>query len=176
MKPSPQQDQALKAVSTWLKDPAAKQTFYLAGYAGGKTTLARRLAEDIGRVCFGAFTGKAALVLRSKGCEDASTLHSLIYKIENPNSPIPRFVKTTIAQFAFPTSLSWTKFRWLAKNSAAIFYHLAREYLFSAILRSFRRSRARAFHRRRSRFHAYGGSPAGGRQSNYRYVDEGSAT
>ncbi len=94
MKFSPQQEKAMRAVRAWLKDPGGAQTFYLAGYAGtGKTTLARHLAGDIGTVCFAAFTGKAALVLRTKGCEGASTIHSLIYKLENPNSPNPRFVK-----------------------------------------------------------------------------------
>ena len=41
--------------------------FRLFGYAGtGKTTLARRIAEDVdGTVVYGAFTGKAAQVLRS---------------------------------------------------------------------------------------------------------------
>lgn len=77
---SPQQDAALKAVSEWLKG-GSPQVFYLAGYAGtGKTTLARHLAEGVsGRVLYGAYTGKAAHVLRQKGCGGASTLHSLIY-------------------------------------------------------------------------------------------------
>lgn len=93
MKLAPQQDQAAKAVKSWLDDPAAPQFFYLAGYAGtGKTTIAKYLAEDVGVVCFATFTGKAALVLQSKGCHGASTIHSLIYKIENPKEPIPRFV------------------------------------------------------------------------------------
>jgi exodeoxyribonuclease-5 len=35
-----------------------------------------------GRVLYATFTGKASLVLRKKGCEDASTIHSLIYKVE----------------------------------------------------------------------------------------------
>lgn len=80
---SPQQDQALKAVATWLQDKSAPQVFRLFGFAGtGKTTLAVHLARDIRRVVFGAFTGKAALVMRRKGCTDASTIHSLIYKIK----------------------------------------------------------------------------------------------
>lgn len=51
------------------------------GYAGtGKTTLAKYLAEGVkGTVIFAAFTGKAAYVLQSKGCEGATTIHSLIY-------------------------------------------------------------------------------------------------
>lgn len=93
MKWAPQQDQALVAVNTWLRDPRGKQTFYLAGYAGtGKTTLAKHLAESAGRVCFAAFTGKAALVLRSKGCVGAKTIHSMIYKLKDPESPVPEFV------------------------------------------------------------------------------------
>lgn len=89
---SPQQEQAAKAVRAWLADPAGPQVFYLAGYAGtGKTTLAKRLAEDAGRVVFAAFTGKAALVLRGKGCEGASTIHSLIYKAEEDSNGITRF-------------------------------------------------------------------------------------
>ena len=81
---SPQQDQAIKAVQAWLRDPKAPQVFRLFGYAGsGKTTLAKHLAADVrGIVVYACFTGKAALVLRKKGCEGASTIHSLIYKAE----------------------------------------------------------------------------------------------
>jgi len=81
---SPQQDAAIKAVQAWLKDPSGQQIFRLFGYAGtGKTTLARELAAEVkGSVLYATFTGKAALVLRSKGCDGASTIHSLIYKCE----------------------------------------------------------------------------------------------
>jgi len=92
---SPQQDDALKAVRDWLRNPGGKQWFYLAGYAGtGKTTLAKHLAEGVdGDVLFGAFTGKAALVLRSKGCEGASTIHSMIYRLDEEGwGGEPRFV------------------------------------------------------------------------------------
>ncbi len=78
---SPQQDQALKETARWLSQ-GRSQVFRLFGYAGtGKTTLARHLAEGIdGEVCFGAFTGKAAHVLRQKGCVGASTIHAMIYR------------------------------------------------------------------------------------------------
>ena len=80
MRFSPQQDRALCAAASWLRARGA-QVFRLFGYAGtGKTTLARHLAEHIdGRVLFAAYTGKAAQVMRAKGCNDAGTLHSLIY-------------------------------------------------------------------------------------------------
>lgn len=78
MKWSPQQREALDGVAAWLKSD--EQVYRLFGYAGtGKTTLARHLAEDAGNVWFGAYTGKAAHVLRQKGCLGATTLHSMIY-------------------------------------------------------------------------------------------------
>lgn len=81
MKFSPQQDEALKAVSDWLK-AGRSPVFRLFGYAGtGKTTLARYFAEHVdGEVLFAAFTGKAAQVLRSRGASNAKTIHSLIYR------------------------------------------------------------------------------------------------
>ena len=81
MKFSPQQDEALKAVSRWLKD-GRTPVFRLFGYAGtGKTTLARYFAEHVdGEVLFAAFTGKAAQVLRARGAKNARTIHSLIYR------------------------------------------------------------------------------------------------
>jgi exodeoxyribonuclease-5 len=94
---TPHQDAALKAVAAWLKAKPGQggtpQTFRLFGYAGtGKTTLARHLAEAVdGRVLFAAFTGKAALVMRSKGCERASTIHSLIYKTRESGEEVPSF-------------------------------------------------------------------------------------
>ena len=86
---SPQQEAAIKAVNQWLCDRSSPQVFRLFGYAGtGKTTLARHLVQDVsGRVIFAAFTGKASLVLRKKGCINASTIHSLIYKpVEDPET------------------------------------------------------------------------------------------
>ncbi|MBN9433069.1 MAG: ATP-binding protein [Burkholderiales bacterium 66-5] len=81
MRWSPQQEDALRAVAEWLRR-GDSPVFRLFGFAGtGKTTLAKHIAEDIdGKVAFAAFTGKAAHVLRSKGCEGAGTIHSLIYR------------------------------------------------------------------------------------------------
>jgi exodeoxyribonuclease V len=90
---SPQQDAALQAVSDWLRR-RDRPVFRLFGYAGtGKTTLARHIAEGVdGEVAFGAYTGKAALVLRSKGCDDASTIHSMIYRSRESDEGGPQFV------------------------------------------------------------------------------------
>src|SRR3954467_1053695 len=90
---SPEQDRALKTVSRWIESGDG-QVFRLFGYAGtGKTTLARHLAEHIdGEVAFGAFTGKAALVMRAKGCKDARTIHGLIYRPRDMESEEPTFV------------------------------------------------------------------------------------
>ncbi|MFZ1207893.1 MAG: AAA family ATPase, partial [Pseudolabrys sp.] len=71
------QNEALKSVADWLKLGAgtngASQVFRLFGYAGtGKTTLARHIADEAnGEVKFAAFTGKAASVMRGKGCRGA---------------------------------------------------------------------------------------------------------
>jgi exodeoxyribonuclease V len=89
---SPQQDEALKAVAAWRRQ-GNPQVFRLFGYAGtGKTTLARHIAADIeGEVAFGAFTGKAASVLRAKGCHDASTIHAMIYRTRESDEGGPLF-------------------------------------------------------------------------------------
>ena len=81
MKWSPQQDKALKSVDKWLAQGRG-QVFRLFGYAGtGKTTLAQHFAEHVdGEVLFAAFTGKAAQVMRQRGCAGARTIHSLIYR------------------------------------------------------------------------------------------------
>ncbi len=90
---SDEQDKALTAVARWLK-AGGSQVFRLFGYAGtGKTTLARHLAEGIdGETAFAAFTGKAALVMRARGCADASTIHSLIYRSRGRDEEGPSFV------------------------------------------------------------------------------------
>lgn len=90
---TPEQDRALAAVASWLETPRAPQVFRLFGYAGtGKSTLARHLAEHVdGDVAFAAFTGKAALVMRSKGCKEARTIHSLIYRATDTETEEPSF-------------------------------------------------------------------------------------
>lgn len=94
---TPHQDQALSAVAAWLKAKPGKGStppiFRLFGYAGtGKTTLARHIADGVdGAVKFAAFTGKAALVMRNKGCDNASTIHSLIYRTRESGEEQPSF-------------------------------------------------------------------------------------
>src|ERR1700730_7332639 len=94
---TPHQDAALTAVADWFKAKPGKGgtpgIFRLFGYAGtGKTTLAKHIAEGIdGKVLFAAFTGKAACVMRSKGCHSASTIHSLIYKARETGEEMPSF-------------------------------------------------------------------------------------
>ncbi len=93
MKWSPQQDEARRKVASWLRDPTS-QVFRLFGYAGtGKSTLASSVAAECrGKVLYAAFTGKAAMVMRTKGCHGASTLHSLIYHAEEDDRGRVQFV------------------------------------------------------------------------------------
>jgi exodeoxyribonuclease-5 len=82
---SPLQGKAVDAVMDWYKN-SKRQDFKLFGYAGsGKTTLARHIGDQFKYVIYVAFTGKAALVLRKKGCSPSSTIHSLIYKAHQDN-------------------------------------------------------------------------------------------
>ncbi len=82
MKFSPKQAQGLDKIAAWMADPHGKQTFYLAGLAGsGKSTLVEHIVRDLkGRICYMAPTGKAAGVMRSKSCPDATTVHRTIYR------------------------------------------------------------------------------------------------
>lgn len=57
----------------------------IAGYAGtGKSTLINFIVDALNipkeKVCYIAYTGKAALVLKEKGCTNAMTAHRLLYQ------------------------------------------------------------------------------------------------
>lgn len=97
---SPQQEAALKAVKNWLSDPGRPQVFRLFGFAGtGKTTMAKEIAAEAGgRVHFGAYTGKAASVLRAKGCPGASTIHSMIYRPKGRNLQLVRDLEAALGK------------------------------------------------------------------------------
>jgi exodeoxyribonuclease-5 len=94
---SPQQAAALDDVAGWLQTDS-KPIFYVAGYAGtGKTMLACHLAKQAaGKVLYAAFTGKAASIMRSKGCAGATTIHSLIYKPKDKSGETLRFLETKL--------------------------------------------------------------------------------
>ena len=80
---SPEQAEALDQVGRWLQQ-GEPQVFRLFGYAGvGKTTLAKRTRRRraTGETAFAAFTGKAALVMRSKGCAGRD---------DHPRADLPR--------------------------------------------------------------------------------------
>lgn len=82
---SEKQEDALSKILDWY-DNSDEKRYVLAGYAGaGKTTLAKTIAKMLrdtnNSVRFCAYTGKAANVLREKGCDPASTIHRAIYKL-----------------------------------------------------------------------------------------------
>ena len=77
------QEQGLKIAVQRHKD--GEKYTVISGYAGtGKSTLVKfiisALDVDDNRVCYTAFTGKAAEVLRKKGNRQVSTLHRLLYE------------------------------------------------------------------------------------------------
>lgn len=75
----------------------------IAGYAGsGKSTLIKFIIAALGvnpttDVCYVAFTGKAATVLKQKGCPNAVTAHKLLYKAK----PMPNGTYKFIPRGAF---------------------------------------------------------------------------
>jgi len=79
------QKKAIEAISNWFKDENRKQIFVLTGLAGtGKTTIVPAIVENLGirnNTVYLSFTGKAAMVLNSKGIP-AVTIHKLIYRLE----------------------------------------------------------------------------------------------
>lgn len=101
---SPQQERALDSVGRWFRSKSSP-IYRVFGYAGvGKSTIAKHFAEGVnGNVLFAAFTGKASLVLRNKGCPNVSTIHSLIY---NPRDKSRRRMKELQAEKARLSELS----------------------------------------------------------------------
>ena len=92
------QTNAIAQTKKWY-NKRDKQCFVIFGYAGsGKTTITEHLIEELdlkNHVAYVTFTGKASLVLSQKGCP-ATTIHRLIYELENYNEngiPKTRFVK-----------------------------------------------------------------------------------
>lgn len=82
------QKEALGKAEEWLKaakewdNPGEQVLFKMFGFAGtGKSTIASTLAGGR-RVAYMAYTGKAARVMQSKGCEGAATIHSSIYALK----------------------------------------------------------------------------------------------
>lgn len=84
MELSEKQEEAYEAIRDWYN--GGEKYFTLAGYAGtGKSTIATHVAERLvgeGRAVFCAYTGKAANVLKQKGCGKAGTIHSFFYRLE----------------------------------------------------------------------------------------------
>jgi len=94
---APQQVEAIEAVRRW-RERRDRQVFRLFGYAGtGKTTIAIELAEP--GTLFAAFTGKAAYVMRSKGCHDAKTIHQSIYKPVEKSTEKLQKLEAQLARF-----------------------------------------------------------------------------
>ncbi len=88
---SDEQQNAISKLQAWYEDEEMrKRPFIIDGYAGtGKTTLIRHAVGESSlniesETLFGAYTGKAALVMSRTGV-NARTIHSLIYKPLLPN-------------------------------------------------------------------------------------------
>jgi exodeoxyribonuclease-5 len=95
---APQQITALDRIGEWLQGP--DPVFSLQGYAGtGKTTIAIKAAElSNGRIAYLAPTGKAASVMRRKGCEGAQTIHRALYRPKMKSTALLRELTDGLAK------------------------------------------------------------------------------
>ena len=113
---SAKQAAAIAKVKDWYENRTKdQQVFRVFGYAGaGKTTIVRHAIQELGLettaknpdgsisggtggVLYGAFTGKAALVMSRKGTP-ASTIHSLIYRVSEATEGEIEKVRQDIAE------------------------------------------------------------------------------
>jgi len=97
---SPQQQQAYDAIEKWLFNHDKAPVFRLFGYAGtGKTTLANYITQKLGvSAIFAAYTGKAAQVMKTKGCLGAGTIHSLIYRVRSVSAQRLKDLEEEVAE------------------------------------------------------------------------------
>ena len=79
----------------------------IAGYAGtGKSTLIKFIISALGvnpdtDVCYVAFTGKAATVLKQKGCPNTMTAHKLLYKAKPMPNGTYKFIPKTVLEHPY---------------------------------------------------------------------------
>jgi exodeoxyribonuclease-5 len=91
MKLSDEQETAVSYAEDWFKHGRVSHpVFRLFGYAGtGKTTVLNHLTRRLGlrqeEIMYMSPSGKAAAVMRSKGC-DATTVHRALYRFDRDNS------------------------------------------------------------------------------------------
>jgi len=94
---TPEQHHAVNLIKKWFTSSHKKTPFILAGLAGtGKTTIIKHITNDLEikdyQIRYCAFTGKAALVMKSKGML-ATTIHSLIYEPRTDEMKKVKFVR-----------------------------------------------------------------------------------
>lgn len=86
---SPGQDELVEKVDAWLEQQLWQEDpeqliFRVDGFAGtGKTSTARRSVRPQPRPVYCAPTGKAALRMNQKGCDNAATVHKTIYQTKD---------------------------------------------------------------------------------------------
>ena len=94
------QENALKVAVKRYKDHEAYTV--IAGFAGtGKSFLIKHIVDALNlnedNVVYATFTGKASLVLKQNGCENAMTLHRLLYRCkEKPDGSYEFIPKTAL--------------------------------------------------------------------------------
>ncbi len=96
-RPTPSQEKAIGALSSFISSKDDQSVFLLGGYAGtGKTTLVRALVETLSRQRIRpvllAPTGRAAKVLASYTGRQAFTIHKWIYRQKTAKEGIGSFV------------------------------------------------------------------------------------
>ncbi len=85
-------------------DDPTRLEFFLDGGAGvGKTSVASWAVEQLQlkKVCFAAYTAKAARVMRDKGMAEAATLHSLLYNPKVEDGRIVGWTKWALSPLRF---------------------------------------------------------------------------
>jgi exodeoxyribonuclease-5 len=109
------QRKAIHIIIDFFRGVLDKQLITIAGYAGtGKSTIIMGALDEAGvnieEVAFVAFTGKAALVLRRKGCPNASTIHKICYELKESQECInPQQVASGKEEAKYRTVMKFVK-------------------------------------------------------------------